>query len=950
MESYLIYIGKVSLAAGAFYIAYLVLFQNQKHFVFNRIYLPVSLALSFVIPLITFTTVKFVEPATASFDFNSFAHLGNATENVVQPVFVFEWYHYLFGLYIFGVVGFLFHLLLGHLKAISIVRKSQIRTLFETLVHVTKKDVHPFSFFNKIVLSENTLDHPNLQLIVSHENIHVKEKHTLDILFAELLFLAQWFNPFAWLIKDAVKNNLEYKTDHEIAKTNNPQEYQLAMVGLADKEGVAPFLTALNGSQLKNRIIMMKKKTENKYAFVKQLVVLPLLAILVMGLSNKEIRTEVVQTEISSSEKTIKGVVTNENGEPLPGVAILIKDKTIGTISDSDGNYEIKLEDENETLVFVMTGFVKREMEVGEKTVINAILKAENNSKHEEIIINTFSSQKTDAEQEKKYGGPVFSKAEEMPEFPGGELALKKYIANSIKYPEIAQENGIQGKVYVSFIIDKEGKVINPHISKGVDPVLDKESLRIVSTLPRWKPGKQRGEIVRVSYTIPITFALQDKSQTNDTSLIKPPQVVKILSYGNDDFSEALYIVNGIETNSLEDIDPDNIKSIDVLKDKSATELYGEKGKNGVILVTTKNPVKFNPGIPGNPIVIVDGKEFDSIEDADVPSEEIASVSVLKNETASTKIYGERAKNGVIVINTKTKYNSLEEKPLIVIDGTISSYKSMDDIDPETIQSINVLKDEKAAEKYGDKGKNGVLEITMKPLKIDTELKLRKFIANAVKYPVLAQKANREKTVQLFATVDKKGKIAEIHTKSSKNAINLSEVVVTGYKNTETTTGYPTREAAENAQKTEEQLLVNETIRVIRKIPAIDIKEYKGKTVEVKVNFQLQDDTRNNYNIQNNLNDIFIPEGFSPNGDGIHDVFEVKGLVKKYPNFQMKILNSNRDLIWEYKHNGDPNSIPEWWNGKDNKNNIEKGTYYYVIEYNGDSGITNSAGIFILSE
>lgn len=188
MENYLFYIGRSALAAGVFYLAYLVLFQNQKHFVFNRIYLPVSLPLSFVIPLITFTTVKFVEPV--SFDLNSFAYLGNVTENAVQPAFVFQWYHYLYGLYILGVSGFLFHLLLGHLKAISIVKRSWIKNLFNIKVNVTKKDVHPFSFFNKIVLSENTLNHPNIKVIVSHENIHVKEKHTLDILFAELLFFS----------------------------------------------------------------------------------------------------------------------------------------------------------------------------------------------------------------------------------------------------------------------------------------------------------------------------------------------------------------------------------------------------------------------------------------------------------------------------------------------------------------------------------------------------------------------------------------------------------------------------------------------------------------------------------------------------------------------------------------------------------------------------------------
>ena len=102
----------------------------------------------------------------------------------------------------------------------------------------------------------------------------------------------------------------------------------------------------------------------------------------------------------------------------------------------------------------------------------------------------------------------VFFIVEDMPEFPGGDEALRKYIANALSYPEIAQEKKIQGKVYVSFVVEKDGSVGDAKIARGVDPSLDKEALRVVKNLPTWKPGKQRGEPVRVSYTVPINFAL----------------------------------------------------------------------------------------------------------------------------------------------------------------------------------------------------------------------------------------------------------------------------------------------------------------------------------------------------------------------------------------------------------------------------------------------------------
>lgn len=97
---------------------------------------------------------------------------------------------------------------------------------------------------------------------------------------------------------------------------------------------------------------------------------------------------------------------------------------------------------------------------------------------------------------------------EDKPEFPGGEEELLKWIAKTTKYPEIAKENGISGRVFVEFVIDKTGKVTKAQIKKGVDPYLDAEALRVVKSMPDWKPGKQRGKTVPVSYQLPIKFTL----------------------------------------------------------------------------------------------------------------------------------------------------------------------------------------------------------------------------------------------------------------------------------------------------------------------------------------------------------------------------------------------------------------------------------------------------------
>lgn len=114
--------------------------------------------------------------------------------------------------------------------------------------------------------------------------------------------------------------------------------------------------------------------------------------------------------------------------------------------------------------------------------------------------------------KENKVKDGVYQEVEVMPEYPGGETALMNDLIGAIKYPEEASKKGIQGKVYVSFVVDEQGKVTNAKIERGVEPSLDKESLRVVNELQTWKPGKEKGKAVKVAYTIPINYVLDGKT------------------------------------------------------------------------------------------------------------------------------------------------------------------------------------------------------------------------------------------------------------------------------------------------------------------------------------------------------------------------------------------------------------------------------------------------------
>ena len=114
-----------------------------------------------------------------------------------------------------------------------------------------------------------------------------------------------------------------------------------------------------------------------------------------------------------------------------------------------------------------------------------------------------------EVEEEEVEEQQIFQVVEEMPEFPGGMGECMKFLGKNIKYPQISQENGVQGRVIVQFVVNQDGSIVDPQVVRGVDPYLDKEALRVISMMPKWKPGKHRGQAVRVKFTVPVMFRLQ---------------------------------------------------------------------------------------------------------------------------------------------------------------------------------------------------------------------------------------------------------------------------------------------------------------------------------------------------------------------------------------------------------------------------------------------------------
>ena len=168
-----------------------------------------------------------------------------------------------------------------------------------------------------------------------------------------------------------------------------------------------------------------------------------------------------------------------------------------------------------------------------------------------------------------------YTMVEQMPQFPGGMKALMEYISTNLRYPEDAKQEKTEGRVIARFTVKEDGSITDVNIIRGVSPSIDAEAVRVLSGMPKWEPGMQNGKTVPTLYTVPVVFRIIEDGKQDSTEVALAPK--------------PLVLVDGKEyTGSLDAIDSQSIERIDVLKDPTSTETYGEKGKNGVILVTTK--------------------------------------------------------------------------------------------------------------------------------------------------------------------------------------------------------------------------------------------------------------------------------------------------------------------------------------------------------------------------
>ena len=553
--------------------------------------------------------------------------------------------------YVGGILFFVLRHLWSLGRMVRLLRASRRETLKGGItLFVHREKVAPFSWMNMIAVSEEDLEE-NRNTILTHERAHIKNCHSWDLLLAEVCIFLQWFNPAAWLLKQELQTIHEYEADEWVINNGiDAKTYQLLIIKKAVGARLYSIANSFNHSSLKKRITMMIKKKSNPWARLKYLYVLPLATVAVVAFARPEVSNQldeissvkvndlasiVKADEVKSVEKSseeeflLSGIVMEyPSHKVVAGASVIVRGTNNGTLTNEKGEFEIQVK-KGDVLVVSFVGLqtqilpIKFDSSSGVNVKLGVHMKADVQPMEEIVVVGYAPEEEKKqpvAKEEVKQTEEevIFQVVEQMPEFPGGMSEAMMFLAKNIKYPVAAQQAKIEGRVIVQFVVGKDGSISDVHTVRSVSPELDAEAIRVVSMMPKWNPGKQRGKAVPVSYTMPIMLRLQGPT----------PKAVEAETAG--------YL--SVDLKVDKEADPGNVDMVKkILRNKYA----------GVVRFIVKGDK--------SPLIIVDGKEMGTGFDAmkEIPVDQIKTISVMKSEKDALAQYGDKAKDGVIMIVTK---------------------------------------------------------------------------------------------------------------------------------------------------------------------------------------------------------------------------------------------------------------------------------------------------------
>lgn len=536
----MVYFLKINVAIALFYAFYRLFFYKDTFFAWRRTALLCFFAVSTAVPLLDIQQwIVQQEPMAAMADLYAAVVLPELTLTLTpQPET--DWRQLMAdGIVVaYWLVAALLALrfLVQLAGIVRLARRCPTQKIDGTTVHLLPRAEGPFSFFRWIFVCPDAHTGDELHEILTHERTHARQWHSIDVLTGELACIVCWFNPFAWLMKREIRTNLEYMADEKVLETgHDSRTYQYHLLGLSHHKAAATIYNSFNVLPLKKRIIMMNKRRTRAIGRTKYLMFLPLAALLMIvsnieavARATQKITTEVIEAvapaetpdvqsqpeniaplpqQEKSDKVTYKGKIVDEAGNPLSDVQIITDRKfqsmTTSTVNDK-GEFRIETSPEA-SIAFLYKGKDAQILGWGWAGNPETLSKMDSNN----MVIVLKPQQVINAPATTDDGEEVYEVVEKMPKFPdGGMSGLMKYLSANIRYPEAAHKAGTQGRVTVQFVVGKDGSIGDVKVIRGVDPTLDAEAIRVISGMPKWKPGTQKGEPVNVRYTVPVMFRL----------------------------------------------------------------------------------------------------------------------------------------------------------------------------------------------------------------------------------------------------------------------------------------------------------------------------------------------------------------------------------------------------------------------------------------------------------
>ncbi|MHC1704454.1 MAG: TonB family protein [Tenuifilaceae bacterium] len=582
MNNLLIYLLSAGLCLSLFVLAFQIFLKDNTRFNLCRFYLITSILLSFLIPSIpidlginsyfAFESKKVVQPVVEKMSLNIDQVIVNQSHIVATKQLNIDPYR-IIGITILSISILLLLRFIYRFGSIFLIQLSGRRLETDDGINLifTDKTDNAFSFLGNVFINPLKFTDEEKRLIIDHEREHIRNFHSIDLILIELLIVVQWFNPFAYIARRKLIEIHEFIADNGvIQKGADPYSYQNLLLSVVTSSCLQSAGNQLSALITKKRIAMIGKSMNQSGKWVNFLILIPVAALLIIGVSAfspKENKIEISKSKnellpINNKDTTLQDRIQGEFGKlqerswnniDVNKGGILSnffadlttkKSNAYSVILKKDKHYKIyyystnpndklyaKVESVEKTkdLFFSYSGIITF------TSKIDGVhqLKIENlsSNKTNALIVLTLeetgeTAKAEPSEQKVMPENEVFTVVEQMPSFGGGDAnEFKAWVAANMKYPKVAAENGIQGKVFVQFVIEADGSLTNAKILRSVDPALDKEALRIVQSSPKWNHGMQRGKTVRVQFTFPIEFTLKN---TKATSQDETPPMPKI--------------------------------------------------------------------------------------------------------------------------------------------------------------------------------------------------------------------------------------------------------------------------------------------------------------------------------------------------------------------------------------------------------------------------------------